>query len=530
MSTPYSSGNTLYHCTMLALTKLEGTPLNVAITCASGAGFLLFGYDQGFFGGILTNSAFLDQFKNPGPTLTGQIVALYDVGCMMGCLLSMFYGDRLGRRRAILFGTTILIIGAIIQSSSYTVAQIIIGRIVAGLGNGLNTTTIPIWQAETAKASQRGALIVFQLVTNIFGIVLADWMNYGFTFLPSKEVSWRFPIAFQIFFALITMILVWFLPESPRWLVQKDRTEEASVIIGRLRAKPTHDPSVLVEIQTLNATVGLEREEQQSVNLLEMLSGGKQQTLRRILLGMGTQFMQQVGGVNVVATYLPVVLTSSFNLSARVALIVSATVSLWLMLWGAMCALAIDSIGRKKLMLYGAGAQSICFALIAAGLAVDTNPTLIMAIAFIYLYETSFGLSFLSIPFIYPAEINSQRMRNLGTSLSTLTNWALCYMVVSVTPLGIDNIGWKFYMIFAITNACFIPLVYFFYVETKQLSLEEIDQVFVVKYAGDRKMGYNQAIRAVKAGRVTIEETVVKMGINGEVERYEYVEDSKQES
>ncbi|KAF2158814.1 hypothetical protein M409DRAFT_71445 [Zasmidium cellare ATCC 36951] len=409
---------------MWSLTKLEGTSLNIAITCASGAGFMLFGYDQGFFGGILTNTAFLNEFNNPGATMRGQIVALYDVGCMMGCLVSMYYGDMLGRK------------------------------------------------PETAEASRRGALIVFQLVMNIGGISLTNWMNYGFTFIPGTEVSWRFPIAFQIFFALVTVSLVWFLPESPRWLVQRGRTDEASVIIARLRAKPTHDPNVLAEIQMLDAAVALEMEEQHGVTVKEIFSGGKQQTLRRILLGMGTQFMQQMGGTNVVATYLPVVLTASFSLSARVALIVSATVSIWLMIWGAMCALVIDSVGRRKLMLYGAAAESICFALIAAGLAVNTNPTLIMAIAFIYLYYTAYGLSFLSIPFIYPAEINSQRMRNTGTSWSTMTNWALAYLVISVTPVGIQNIGWKYYLIYAITNAVFVPLVYFFYVETKKPSLE----------------------------------------------------------
>lgn len=115
----------------------------------------------------MTNDAFLDEFKRPGPTLQGQIVALYDVGCMMGCIVSMYVGDRLGRKRSILVGSTILILGAIIQSTSYGVAQMIVGRIVAGVGNGMTTTAIPIWQAETAKANRRGALIVFQYVSRV---------------------------------------------------------------------------------------------------------------------------------------------------------------------------------------------------------------------------------------------------------------------------------------------------------------------------------------------------------------------------
>ncbi|RDW79397.1 general substrate transporter-2 [Coleophoma cylindrospora] len=484
----------------MVFSNLRGTSLNIAITAASGAGFLLFGYDQGIFGGILTNNNFLDLFGHPGPTLQGQIVALYDIGCILGCLLSMFVGDMLGRRRAILVGCTILIVGAVIQTTAYRTAQMIAGRIVAGIGNGLNTTAIPIWQVETAKTSHRGALIVFQLVTVIFGVSLTNWMNYGFTYLPNSEISWRFPLAFQIFFALVTIFLVSFLPESPRWLILKNRTQKAAEIIAHLRDKPNNDPEILAEVQMLAENVAHEAADQ-SIPFREVFRNGRQQTLRRILLGMGTQFMQQVGGTNVVATYMPVVLTRSFGMSERLSLILSATVSMWLMIWGALCAVFIDSVGRKRLMTWGAFFESICFAMIAAGLAVGGKAMLIVAVVFIYLYYTFYGLSFLSIPFMYPAEINSQRMRNIGTSFSTLTNWCLCYVVVSITPTGIANLGWKYYLIYAITNMCFVPLVHFFYVETARLSLEEIDRVFEFKYEGGSGTTYEEAARLARAWR-----------------------------
>lgn len=482
------------------LSNLRGTRLNVAITAASGAGFMLFGYDQGVFGGILTNQNFIDLFNQPGPTLQGQIVATYDIGCILGCLLSIFVGDKLGRKRAILLGTTILIVGAVIQTASYSIAQLIVGRIVAGIGNGLLTTAIPIWQVETSKAHHRGALIVFQLVTNIFGISITNWMNYGFTYLPNSGVSWRFPLGFQIFFALVTMLLVVFLPESPRWLVLKGKREKATEIIGRLWDKPTNDPVVVEEEQLLAYSVDHEAEVQR-VPIKEIFRNGKQQTLRRILLGMGTQFMQQIGGTNVVATYMPVVLTRSFGMSERLSLILSATVSMWLMIWGAMCALFVDSVGRKRLMFYGAFCESICFAMVAAGLAVGSKAMLIVAVVFIYLYYTFYGLSFLSIPFMYPAEINSQHMRNIGTSLSTMTNWILCYVVVCVTPSGIANLGWRYYLIYAITNMCFVPVVHFFYVETARLSLEEIDRVFEIKYDAGSAITYKEAARQARLQR-----------------------------
>lgn len=144
------------------------------ITAACGAGFLLFGYDQGVFGGLLDNEPFQQTFGYPDSTIQGQIVATYDIGCIIGTLTSMFAGDKLGRRMSILIGCCILSIGAVLQTASYSLGQMITGRAVAGIGNGMNTIAIPIWQAETASPENRGKLIVLQLVTNVFGIALTN--------------------------------------------------------------------------------------------------------------------------------------------------------------------------------------------------------------------------------------------------------------------------------------------------------------------------------------------------------------------
>lgn len=198
--------------------------------------------------------------------MQGQMVATYDVSYIIGCILSMFVGDVLGRRRSILVGCSILVAGAAIQTSAYGTAQMIAGP---------NTTAIPISQVEKAKPSRRGALIVFHLVTNIFGISLTNWMNDGFTYLPNSEISWRFQLAFQIFFAFVIMFLVLFLPESPRWLILK---QEATEAIGRLWDKSEKDTDVLGEVQMLAGNVAHEAAEQR-VPIREVSHNGKQQTL-----------------------------------------------------------------------------------------------------------------------------------------------------------------------------------------------------------------------------------------------------------
>ncbi|KAL2846377.1 hypothetical protein BJY01DRAFT_247281 [Aspergillus pseudoustus] len=169
-------------------------------------------------------------------------------------------------------------------------------------------------------------------------------------------------------------------------------------------------------------------------------------------------------------------------LSARGAhtLILSAIDSMQWMFWAGMASFVIDRVGRRRLLILGSAGQCLCFAMAALGLGIGTRALNGVAVAFIFLYYVFFGLSFLVIPFMYPAGINSQHTRNVGSAIAMVTNW-----------LGV--IGWKFYLVFAITNCVFCPICWYFYVETSGLSLEEIDRGFEIKYYADRSMTYKEA-------------------------------------
>lgn len=477
---------------------LQGGKLTAGITVACGCGFLLFGFDQGVFGGILTNEDFLRAFDYPDATIQGQITSTYYLGAIFGAAASNFLGDKLGRRRAILLGCTLLTIGGALQASAFSLPHMLVGRIVGGLGTGLNTTAIPMWQVETSKKSHRGRLVILELVLNIFGIVLTSWMNYGFTYIKNNSVSWRFPLSMQCFFSLMTFCLVMIMPESPRWLILRERLQEARLIVARLHAKPFDHPDVATDVQIMVDTVAYEKQNQAKF-FTEISRGGPTQTLRRILLGAGVGFMQQMSGTNIMANYLPVVLTRSVGLSDRLALILSACNNISLMFFGVMAMLLIDTLGRRKLMLLGATAQSISFFMVAVGLRVGTSPMSIFTTVFIFVYYAFYGLSYLSIPWLYPAEINSQRMRNIGTSISTCTNWVFVYVIVLITPLGIQNLGWRFYLMFGFFNIAFLPLVWFFYIETSKLTLEQIDRVFEIKYESGGQISYKEAREQVMA-------------------------------
>ena len=300
----------------------------------------------------------------------------------------------------------------------------------------------------------------------------------------------------------------------------KNRVNEAQNILARLLSKPEDDAQVRGEIEHLVASVHHEAEVQQSMPLKEIFTrNSKQQTLRRMLLGAGTAFFQQMGGTNVIAYYLPVVLTRSVGLSSRMALVLSAVDSMSLMFWGSMAALLIDRVGRKNLMLMGVAASSVCFALVAVGLRYggsENRGMSILAVVFIFVYYVFYGMSMLSIPYIYPAEINSQKMRNIGTSFATTINWLFVYVVVVATPTAIQNIKWKYYMLYAIFNFCFIPVIYYFYVETATLSLEQVDRLFEIKHDAGKNMSWDDATRIARTESDDLQAAGAKDGLDTE--------------
>lgn len=191
-----------------------------------------------------------------------------------------------------------MVVGAVLQISAFGTTQMLIARIISGIGNGLNTATAPVWQAETSKASMRGMLVVLELVLNIAGFSLSNWVNYGFTY-ASGDKQWRVPIALQLLFIAVLFATVPWLPESPRWLVNKGRVAEAEKIIADLEDLPVDDPWIITQSQEVQEAARQEKEN--AVPIKDLLRGrtgknGGNCVLRRLLLGMSAQALQQLSG------------------------------------------------------------------------------------------------------------------------------------------------------------------------------------------------------------------------------------------
>ncbi|KAJ5851787.1 sugar transporter [Penicillium soppii] len=468
---------------------LRGGWLTFWITVACGADMTLYGYDQGVFSGVVISSDFLHIHNLEGPsktTLLGTVTAIYNVGCFLGSILAYWLGEKLGRKNTILVGTTIMAIGAVLQTASYSLGQMMAGRIIAGLGNGLNTSTAPIWQTETSKVQWRGKLVVVEMILNIAGFSLSNWVNYGFSFAKGP-ISWRFPLAFQFVFIIILFLTTPWLPESPRWLMAHGNENEALQILAHLEDQDIND-SFHREIK-----YSVDYERTNSVSWGDILRGRADEksgtsTVRRLILGMGAQSFQQFSGINVTSYYLPTVLTTSVGMSSDLARLLTACNSVQYLCFSLIGIPNVERWGRRKLLIFGACGQCFCYIFITALIRYNEMEgyshryeVASASVAFFFLYYIFFGIGMQGVPWLYPTEINSLTMRTKGAALGSATNWIFNFMVVEVTPIGIQNLGWRFYVIWIVLNAVMVPIIYLFYPETAGRSLEDMDDYYRVK-------------------------------------------------
>jgi len=457
-------------------------------------GGFLFGYDTGQISGMLIFEDFIQRFgqdqgngeKAFNPTIQSLLVSLMSIGTLIGALAGAYTADWFGRRRNLTVGVAIFVIGNIIQVTAMTTwVHMTVGRIVAGLGVGILSIGVPMYQSEVCPREIRGAVVAsYQLMITV-GILISNIINYGVRDNPGEDsdAAWRIVIGLGIGFSIPLGVGVLFTPESPRWLAGKGRWEEARMSMARLRGL-VHDPNhelVNSDFKEMEDSIN----EQQSAGQgtwMECFTGqpsGIPLLAYRTLLGCALQFFQQWTGVNYFFYYGATIFQSAgIDDPLQVQLILGAVnvvmtiPGLWL----------IERVGRRVPLVVGGLWQAVwllIFAIIGVVLPPQDNPAagivmIVAACMFIASFASTWG------PFIWViiGETFPLRTRAKQASLATAFNWLGNFLIGFLTPYADDGIGYAFGFVFFACNFVAAGIVYFFVFETKSLSLENVDIMY----------------------------------------------------
>ncbi|CAO1635029.1 unnamed protein product [Sympodiomycopsis kandeliae] len=486
--------------------KFTRKTLLLMVTICSG-GFL-FGYDIGVISSLLVLKDFVLRFGGaevrPGvyelETQTQSLItALLSAGTFFGSMAQAPISDWIGRKRAMLLWATVFTIGAVIQTATIdAVEQLIVGRFIAGLAVGALSGLCPLYLGETAPKALRGTLVSGYQLLIIFGIFMSYGIDWACASAQEHSYSWRIPIALQMLWGVMLFVMVLFLPESPRWYLQKNRAEEARIVMADVRdlqltqtaAGPRGDAAMEKELYEMNEIIQQEAHHFAGTNFfsayLKCFSLDKQ-LWRRTAQGMLLQILQQLNGQNYYYYYGPTFFQAAdLTLSPLQIQFIFGAVSLictFPALW------TVENFGRRNSLLVGSAVCATCAYIVAFvgkyGLAPDNvepnssqkaagNAFVAFAVMHLAVYSCFWG----PVPWVYLSESFPQHVRAKCISLGSSANWVFNFLLSWFSPPIAQQYKSFIMLIFGSVMWFALGFVYFVLPEVKGLTLEEVDQYY----------------------------------------------------
>ncbi|KAG2417779.1 hypothetical protein HFD88_008998 [Aspergillus terreus] len=467
---------------------------NKLVTVAVAFGSLTYGYSSSIIGSTIGQPGWYSFFNlpvegEPGyATTTTETIAtangLYSTGGAVGSLFIMWAATAIGRKRNIQLGALLALLGGALQGGAANIAMFQVGRFIAGLGIGILVTVCPMYMSELAPPVKRGWLVGHHAIFLVFGYMLSSWLGFACFYATDSHPSfaWRFPLCMQCLGPLVLSILSNFIPKSPRWLLQKGHTEEAWKILQRLRKDPLdeHDLVAKEELFQTKQQIALEQTKLQALGCGPWTAVLKKKSYRkRMIIGFLTQWGVEFGGPLVINNYA-VILYTNLGQTGSMPLLLSA---LWLttagVIYNPLGAWLHDKVNSRRGMLMVGMAGCLVTTSGLAGCIAEYAGTSNRAgnaagVFFIFLYLAFQGTCCDTTMYLYVSEIFPTEIRTIGMGFSLFGQFAATIVLLQTAPIGIQNVGWKYYLVIICWCIVFVPLVYFFWPETARLSLEEI--------------------------------------------------------
>lgn len=435
-------------------------------------GVFLFGFEQGLMSSLLTNKYFKNYYNNPSPAEVGTMIAILEIGALFSSFEAGKVGDKIGRRKTIRYGSFIFVVGGIIQATSPNIIVLGFGRLVGGVAIGFLTTIIPCYQLEISPPSDRGFYACLEFTGNIVGYATSIWVDYAFSFLESNW-SWRLPLWVQVVMGSLLFLGTYVIVETPRWLLDHDEDIEGMIVISDLYADgDVEDEVAKLEFRQIKESVLIARVEGGERSYKYMLT----RYTKRVSVACFSQMFAQMNGINIISYYAPMIFESA-GWYGRSAILMTGINSLVYLASTVPPWYLVDGWGRKPLLLSGAVVMGVSLFLIAYSLFLNGTYTPQVVVGLVIIFNAAFGASWGPIPWMMN-EVLPNSVRSKGAAMSTATNWLFNFIVGEMTPILLDLITWRTYLIPGCSCVLSFLCVHYLFPETKGLSLEEMGSVF----------------------------------------------------
>ncbi|EIW83369.1 hexose transporter [Coniophora puteana RWD-64-598 SS2] len=434
------------------------------------------GFDGSMMNGLQSQSQWESAFNHPSGGQLGLLNAIQNIGSLCGLPFAPYMTDNLGRRFSVFFGAWVMIAATVVQTASQSVQMFIGARFMIGFGLTFATSAAPLLITEVAYPSQRAVLTSVYNSLWLFGSIIAAWVTYG-TFQVPNSWAWRIPSAIQGLPSVIQVCLIWFVPESPRWLISKGRHAEALKTLAYYHASGNQeDPLVEYEFREITEAINLDREVAAKVGWLTLFQTPGNRRRLRIIIALA--FFSQWSGNGLISYYLNKVFDAIGITDDNTQLLVNGGMSIWSFICGITGGLLCDKAGRRTLFLTSMSGMIVFWMLQTVLFAVDVQTNNLLAghalIAMMFLFNTFCFVLF-----------------NFVVSLTIVFNQY-------VNPIALAALGWKYYLVYLFWLCFEICFLYRYLVETKNRTLEETAALF----DGDDTVAAIAMSTAVSAGIV----------------------------
>lgn len=431
----------------------------VAVGIAA-VGGLLFGYDTGVISGAIL---FIKKQFSLSATMEEIVVSAVLVGAVMGALIGGALTSRFGRRKLIILAGIIFTVSAFGTALAPSIPWLIAAMIVSGIGIGIASFISPMYIAQVVPAKVRGSLVVVNMLAITSGIVIAYLVDYAFSF----SGQWRYMFGLAAIPSIGLTIGMWWLPDSPRWLISRSKIEQAKQILQRFRTEADVGPEIA--------------DTQQSMNIQGMggIKGLSQPSLRMpLIVGLGLAIFQQITGINTVIYYAPTIFKFAGISAVGPAILAGAGLTMVMWVFHVLAIFLLDRIGRRPLLLFGVAGQVIGLAILGAAFHFPQLASFksYVAIGGLVIYVACFAFGLGPIFWLLISEIYPLKVRGAAMSAVTVTNWALnlAVAVTFLTLVGVLGHAGTFWLYGIIAIGAWV----FFYLlvpETKGKTLEQIE-------------------------------------------------------